>query len=92
MEINHLLGVGRQVKGKKKEPTHVEEGTLPRASWALCISNFILKREHEMDIIFLTDKEPEALTLGCILSPRARSLQPSNESPGNHCGLHHSMS
>ena len=51
---------------KKKEPTHVEEGALPRASWALCISNFILKREHEMDIIFLTDKEPEALTLGCI--------------------------
>lgn len=47
-------------------PTHVEEGALPRASWALCIFNFVLKREHEMDIIFLTDKEPEALTLGFI--------------------------
>lgn len=65
MEINHLLGVGREVSGGG-EPTHVEEGALPRASRALCIFNFVLKREHEMDIIFLTDKEPEALTLGCI--------------------------
>lgn len=73
-EINHFLGVWREVGEKKKEPTHIEEGTLPRASWALCISNFIPK----LSIIFLTEKEPEALTLGCVWSPRARSLQSSN--------------